>query len=66
MHFARWMEHYYLPVKDLAGVTHDMITEYLALLRSDLCGSTYNGRVCVLREIFHITTIPCLNFAEAV
>lgn len=54
MHFARWMEHYYLPVKDLAGVTHDMITEYLALLRSDLCGSTYNGRVCVLREIFHI------------
>lgn len=52
MHFARWMEHYYLPVKDLAGVTHDMITEYLALLRSDLCGSTYNGRVCVLREIF--------------
>ena len=52
MHFARWMEHYYLPVKDLAGVTHDMITEYLALLRADLCGSTYNGRVCILREIF--------------
>ena len=52
MHFARWMEHFYLPVKDLAGITHDMITEYLALLRADLCGSTYNGRVCVLREIF--------------
>ena len=52
MHFARWMEHYYLPIKDLAGVTHDMITEYLSLLRCDLCGSTYNGRVCVLREIF--------------
>ena len=52
MHFARWMEHYYLPVKDLAGVTHEMITEYLALLRADLCGTTYNGRVCVLREIF--------------
>ena len=52
MHFARWMEHYYLPVKDLAGVTHEMISEYLALLRVDLCGTTYNGRVCVLREIF--------------
>ena len=53
MHFARWMERYYLPIKDLAGVTHDMITEYLALLRANLCGSTYNGRVCVLREIFY-------------
>lgn len=53
MHFARWVEHYYLPVKDLAGVTHEMIGEYLALLRTNLCGSTYNGRVCVLREIFH-------------
>lgn len=52
MHFARWMEHYYLPVKDLAGVTHDMITEYLALLRADLCATTYNNRVCILREIF--------------
>ena len=52
MNFARWMEHYYLPVKDLAGVTHDMIAEYLALLRADLCASTYNGRVCILREIF--------------
>ena len=53
MHFARWMEHYHLAVDDLAGVTHEAITEYLALLRADLCGSTYNGRVCVLREIFH-------------
>ena len=53
MHFARWMEHYYLPVKDLAGVTHDMISEYLALLRANLCGTSYNSRVCVLREIFH-------------
>ena len=52
MHFSRWMEHFYLPVKDLAGITHDMISEYLSLLRSDLCGSTYNNRVCTLREIF--------------
>ena len=52
MHFARWMEHSYLPVDDLAGVTADMIAEYLACLRVDVCASTYNGRVCVLREIF--------------
>ena len=54
MHFARWMEYHYLPVKDLGGVTHEMISEYLALIRADVCGSTYNTRVCVLREIFHV------------
>ena len=54
MHFAKWMEHFHLNVDSLAGVTHEMIGEYLALLRADLCASTYNGRVCVLREIFHI------------
>ena len=52
MHFARWMERSYLPVKDLAGVTADMIAEYLVCLRVDVCASTYNARVCVLREIF--------------
>ena len=52
MHFAKWVEHNYLPVSDLAGVTAEMIVEYLALLRANLCGSSYNNRVCVLREIF--------------
>ena len=52
MHFANWMERFYLPVDDLAGVTADMIAEYLACLRVDVCASTYNGRVCILREIF--------------
>lgn len=54
MHFAKWMERFYLPVDDLAGVTADMIAEYLVCLRADLCASTYNNRVCVLREIFHV------------
>ena len=54
MHFAKWMEHSYLPVDDLAGVTADMIAEYLACLRADLCATTYNNRVCVLREMFHV------------
>ena len=54
MHFARWMERYYLPVNDLTGVTPDMIAEYLACLRTNVCASTYNGRVCILREMFHL------------
>ena len=54
MQFARWMEKSYLPVKDLGGITSDMIAEYLACLRVSLCASTYNNRVCVLREIFHV------------
>ena len=54
MHFARWMEHNHLEVKDLGGVTADAIAEYLSCLRVDICGSTYNSRVCVLREIFHV------------
>lgn len=54
MHFAKWMEHRYLPVDDLAGVTSDMVAEYLVCLRADLCASTYNNRVCVLREIFRV------------
>lgn len=54
MHFAKWMEHNYLPVEDLAGVTAEAIAEYLACLRENLCGTTYNSRVCVLREIFRV------------
>ena len=52
MQFANWMEHFYLPVKDLNGITADMIAEYLACVRAEVCASTYNTRVCILREIF--------------
>ena len=52
MHFANWMERFYLPVEDLAGVTAEMISEYLACVRVDTSASTYNNRVCVLREMF--------------
>ena len=54
MHFAKWMEHNHLEVSDLAGVTPDAVAEYLACLRADLCASTYNNRVCILREIFRL------------
>lgn len=53
MHFAKWMEENYLPVNDLAGITSDAICEYLACLRTGVSASTYNGRICILREIFH-------------
>ena len=54
MRFAEWMEENHLEVSDLGGVTSDMVAEYLGCLRGDLCASTYNGRVCILREIFHV------------
>ena len=54
MQFAKWMEHFYLPVKDLGGITSDMIAEYLACIRAEVCASTYNARVCILREIFRV------------
>jgi len=53
-HFARWMEQNYPPVDELAAVAPEAIAEYLACLRAGLCGSSYNGRVCILREIFHV------------
>ncbi len=52
MSFARWMEHSYLPVEDLASITSDMIAEYLVCIRAEVSANTYNNRVCVLREIF--------------
>ena len=62
MQFAKWMEHFYLPVKDLGGITADMIAEYLACVRAEVCASTYNGRVCVLREIFRtLAKRACLD-----
>ena len=54
MDFARWMEHHHLEVGNLAEVTREAIAEYLACIRVDVCASTYNGRICVLREIFHV------------
>lgn len=51
-HFADWMENNYLAVDSLGGITHEMVAEYLAFLRVGHCASTYNNRVCALREIF--------------
>ena len=54
MEFARWMEHNHLEIGNLAEISHEAIAEYLACIRAEVCASTYNARICVLREIFHV------------
>lgn len=61
-HFAKWMEKNYLHVTTLSEITREMVAEYLRSISLEICASTYNARICVLREIFH-----CLadNVSEA-
>ena len=54
MHFARWMEEWYPEATQLAHVTSDAVGEYLVELRNGHTASTYNNRVCVLREMFRV------------
>ena len=54
MGFARWMEHNHLEIAHLAEVTETAVAEYLAEFRCNHSASTYNGHVCVLREIFRV------------
>ena len=54
MHFARWIEHNHLEISELKHVMPSTIAEYLAELRVDHTASTYNARVCVLREMFRV------------
>ena len=51
--FARWMARSCPSVDSLAEVTHAAVAGYLAYIRASVCASTYNCRVCVLREMFH-------------
>ena len=54
MDFARWMERTHLEITELAQVTPEAVEEYLAAFRCRHSAATYNGRVCVLREIFRV------------
>ncbi len=54
MEFAGWMEHHHLEIGHLAEISHETIAEYLACIRAEVCASTYNARICVLREIFRV------------
>ena len=50
--FAHWMEAHHPEVTQLAHITDEIVGEYLTELKFDHCASTYNGRVCILREVF--------------
>ena len=54
MSFARWIEQNHMEITQLADVTSEAVAEYLMVFRSRHSASTYNGHVCVLREIYRI------------
>lgn len=54
MHFASWMEVNHPEVVQLKQLSQEIVGEYLRVLRIDHCASTYNNRVCVLREICRV------------
>ncbi len=52
--FASWIDENHVEVRCLKHLTSEMIAEYLRVIRSDISACTYNNRICVLREIFHV------------
>src|SRR5574344_167676 len=54
MHWAAGIEKNHLEIVKLAQLTREVVAEYLAELRVGHCGSTYNGRVCILREVCRV------------
>ena len=51
-HFAGWMKENFPNILELREVDDETVTRFLADLRTDRAASTYNNRVCILREIF--------------
>ena len=43
-----------LEIGNLAEMTHEAIAEYLACIQAEVCASTYNARICVLRDTTHV------------
>lgn len=54
MHFASWMEDNHPEIVQLKQLSQEIIGEYLRVLKIDHTASTYNNRVCVLREICRV------------
>lgn len=54
MHFASWMETNHPEVVQLKQLSNEIVGEYLRVLRIDHTASTYNNRVCVLREVCRV------------
>lgn len=54
LHFASWMELNHPEIVQLKQLSQEIIGEYLRVLKIDHTASTYNNRVCVLREICRV------------
>ena len=51
--WVEWMGKHFKEQVELRQVSGEAVEAYLAWLRKDHSASTYNNRLCVLREIFH-------------
>lgn len=54
MHFASWLEDNHPEIVQLKQLSAEIVGEYLRVLRIDHCATTYNNRVCALREICRV------------
>ncbi len=54
MHFASWMEDNHPEIVQLKQLSAEIVGEYLRVLKIDHCATTYNNRVCALREICRV------------
>ena len=52
--FREWMQEHHADITEVRGVKFEHVEEYLADLRREHAASTYNNRVCVLREMFRV------------
>ena len=52
--FVGWMAKVNRHATEMRHVTRDQVEEYLNFMRGELSASTYNNRLCVLREVFRV------------
>ena len=52
--FAAWLKKHHPEAVEVRHVKKPMVEEYLGDLREGRAASTYNNRVCILREIFRV------------
>lgn len=52
--WLKWMETSYPEIVEVRRVTQESVEAYLAHLREDHAASTYNNRLCILREIYRV------------
>ena len=52
--FLKWLKATHREVVEVRHLTRDQVEEYLNFLRGDHAATTYNNRLCVLREMFRV------------